>query len=142
VVLSAWLKVGSERIGLIGRAPADFFNIIEDPDTNLPGLDFVGGRDENNQPLVSAVDQVLEQVEYLERMSINKIILIDHAQDFTADPLSANLLRGIDIIVAAARPASWQKRKRTAPSTCCGRKTNQVPITPPSGRTVKERRCW
>jgi 2',3'-cyclic-nucleotide 2'-phosphodiesterase (5'-nucleotidase family) len=67
----------------------------------MPGLDFVGGRDENNQPLVSAVDQVLEQVDKLEGKGIKRIILLDHAQDFTADPLSANALRGIDIIVAA-----------------------------------------
>ena len=112
VVRSCYLTVGGERIGFIGRAPADFFNIIEDPDTNLPGLDFYGGRDGNNQPLVSAVSQVLEQVELLESKGINKIILIDHAQDFTGDPLSASSLRGIDIIVAAgstgfmAQPAS------------------------------------
>jgi 2',3'-cyclic-nucleotide 2'-phosphodiesterase (5'-nucleotidase family) len=102
VLKSCWLLVGAgHRIGLIGRAPADFFNVIEDPDNTLLGLDFFGGRDENNQPLVSAVDQVLEQVELLERRGIRKIFLLDHAQDFTGDPLSANLLRGIDVIVAA-----------------------------------------
>lgn len=101
VVKSCWLRVGTERVGLIGRAPADFFNVIEDPDTTLPGLDFVGGRNEANQPRVSAVEQVLEQVEALERRGIRRIILVDHAQDFTADPLSTNRLRGIDIIVAA-----------------------------------------
>jgi 2',3'-cyclic-nucleotide 2'-phosphodiesterase (5'-nucleotidase family) len=102
VAKSAYVEVGGERIGLIGRAPADFFNVIADPEETLPGLDFVGGRNpENNQPLESAVPQVLEQVEILEAQGINKIILLDHAQDFTADPLSARDLRGIDIIVAA-----------------------------------------
>ncbi|MCG7949132.1 MAG: bifunctional metallophosphatase/5'-nucleotidase [Candidatus Thiodiazotropha taylori] len=101
VVKSCWVKRGEYKIGLIGRAPADFFNVIEDPINTLPGLDFVGGRDANNQPLVSAVGQVLEQVELLESKGINRIILLDHAQDFTADPLSASALRGIDIIVAA-----------------------------------------
>lgn len=102
VVKSAYVEVGGERIGLIGRAPADFFNVVEDPDTTLPGLDFIGGRnEEDNQPLVSAVDQVLEQVALLEEQGINKIILLDHAQDFTADPLSAESLSGIDVIVAA-----------------------------------------
>ncbi|MCG8042025.1 MAG: bifunctional metallophosphatase/5'-nucleotidase [Candidatus Thiodiazotropha endolucinida] len=101
VVKSCWVKRGENKIGLIGRAPADFFNVIEDPINTLPGLDFVGGRDANNQPLVSAVGQVLEQVELLESKGINRIILLDHAQDFTADPLSASALRGIDIIVAA-----------------------------------------
>jgi 2',3'-cyclic-nucleotide 2'-phosphodiesterase (5'-nucleotidase family) len=32
---------------------------------------------------------------------VNKIMLLDHAQDFTGDPLSAEALRGIDVIVAA-----------------------------------------
>lgn len=101
VVKSCWQLVGRHRVGLIGRAPADFFNVIEDPVNTLPGLDFFGGRDEDNQPLVSAVDQVLEQVEVLEQQGINKIFLLDHAQDFTGDPLSANVLRGIDVIIAA-----------------------------------------
>ncbi|MDZ7752439.1 MAG: bifunctional metallophosphatase/5'-nucleotidase [Gammaproteobacteria bacterium] len=102
VVKSCVVVRGGQRIGLIGRAPADFFNVIEDPDTTLPGLDFVGGRDPaTNQPLVSAVSQVLEQVDLLEGRGVNRIILLDHAQDFTGDPLSAGSLRGIDIIVAA-----------------------------------------
>jgi 2',3'-cyclic-nucleotide 2'-phosphodiesterase (5'-nucleotidase family) len=102
VARSAYVEVNGERIGLIGRAPADFFNVIENPSETIPGLDFVGGRNpEDNQPLESAVDMVLEQVELLEAQGINKIILLDHAQDFTGDPLSANSLRGIDIIVAA-----------------------------------------
>jgi 2',3'-cyclic-nucleotide 2'-phosphodiesterase (5'-nucleotidase family) len=116
VVRSTWIKIGSERIGVIGRAPADFFNVIKDPDTTLPGLDFYGGRDpETNQPLESAVDQVLAEVEYLERMNINKIILIDHAQDFTGDPLSAKLLRGIDIIVAAGSTGFMAKENADGP---------------------------
>lgn len=102
VVKSCWVLAGGQRVGLIGRAPADFFNVISDPANTLPGLDFVGGRDPlTNQPLVSAVDQVLEQVDMLERRGIDRIVLIDHAQDFTGDPLSTNRLRGIDIIVAA-----------------------------------------
>lgn len=102
VVKSCFIVVGGVRYGLIGRAPADFFNVIENPPVTIPGLDFVGGRDPaTNQPLVSAVGQVLEQVDLLKARGINRIILIDHAQDFTGDPLSANLLRDIDIIVAA-----------------------------------------
>lgn len=102
VAKSSYVEVNGERIGLIGRAPADFFNVINDPDTTMPGVDFVGGRNpDDNQPLVSAVGMVLEQVELLEAQGINKIILLDHAQDFTADPLSANVLRGIDIVVSA-----------------------------------------
>ena len=115
VVKSCWLRVGLQRVGLIGRAPADFFNIIEDPATNLPGLDFVGGRDEMNQPLESAVGQVLEQVALLEARGIKRIFLLDHAQDFTADPLSANLLRGIDVIIAAGSTGFMAKDQANGP---------------------------
>lgn len=101
VVKSAWVEAGGEMIGLIGRAPASFFEVINDPDETLPGLDFIGGRDDENQPLVSAAGMVLEQVALLEAQGVNKIILLDHAQDFTTDPLSASELSGIDIIVSA-----------------------------------------
>lgn len=102
VVKSCFVETSIGRVGLIGRSPADFFNVIEDPSTNLPGIDFVGGRDpETNQPLESAVPMVLAQVDLLEAAGANVIVLLDHAQDFTGDPLSANLLRGIDVIVSA-----------------------------------------
>lgn len=101
VAKSAWVEAGGEKIGLIGRAPLDFFNWLED--SALPGLDFVGGRDpETNLPLEDTVDMVLSQVRLLESQGINKIILLDHAQDFASDPHSTENLRGIDIIVAAA----------------------------------------
>lgn len=109
----------TERIGLIGRAPADFFNIIAGctPGVEcLGGLDFVGGRsDVDNQPLVSAVNQVLEQVQVLEEQGINKIILLDHAQDFTGDPLSTERLRGIDIIVSAGSTGFFAKAIQDGP---------------------------
>jgi len=102
VVRSAYVEVGGERIGLVARAPADFFNVVMNPDSTLPGLDFVGGRDRaNNQPRVSALGQVQEQVALLERQGINKIILLDHAQDYTADPLAAKDLSGVDIVITA-----------------------------------------
>lgn len=115
-VRSAWVLVGEEKVGLIGRAPADFFNTVKDPETLVPGLDFFGGRNpENNQPLVSAVTQVMEQVEKLEAKGVNKIILIDHAQDFTGDPLSAHKLSGIDIIVAAGSTGFMGLRETDGP---------------------------
>ncbi len=101
-VRSSVFVVGGECVAVIGRAPADFFNVIKDPDNTIPGINFVGGRDpDTNQPLVSAVGQVLEEVQALESRGVNKIVLLDHAQDFTGDPLSAKLLRGIDVIIAA-----------------------------------------
>ncbi len=101
VVRSTILQVGDDCVGFVGRAPADFFNVISDPPNTIPGLDFYGGRGEGNQPNISAITQVLEQVDELKEKGVNKIILIDHAQDFTGDPLSANRLRDIDVIVAA-----------------------------------------
>jgi 2',3'-cyclic-nucleotide 2'-phosphodiesterase (5'-nucleotidase family) len=102
VVRSAYVEVGGQKIGLIGRAPADFFNIILRPNETTPGLDFIGGRNPaNNQPLVPALGQVLEQVTVLQSRGINKILLVDHAQDFTADPLSTKDMHGIDVIITA-----------------------------------------
>jgi len=116
VVKSCWVTTGSQRIGLIGRAPADLFNLVNDPATSLSGLDFIGGRDsETNQPLVSAVDQVLEQVDKLEQLGVRKIILLDHAQDYTGDPLSAQKLRGIDIIIAAGSTGFMAKQHAHGP---------------------------
>lgn len=101
VTKSCYVETEIGKIGLIGRSPADFFNVIEDPPTNLPGIDFFGGRDANNQPLESAIPQVLAQVDLLEAQGVDIIFLLDHAQDFTGDPLSATSLRGIDVIIAA-----------------------------------------
>ena len=116
VCRSAHVEIGGERIGLIGRAPADFFNIVADPDTTLPGLDFVGGRDgATNQPIESALGQVLEQVDLLKARGIDKIILLDHAQDFTADPLSAQNLRDIDILVTAGSTGFMASAEVTGP---------------------------
>lgn len=89
-------------VGLIGRAPAGFFNVVANPLERLPGLDFVGGRDpDTNQPLLSATPMVLEQVDLLEAAGCDVVILLDHAQDWTFDPFSIETLRGIDVIVQA-----------------------------------------
>jgi len=95
-------RVRGQCIGIIGHAPTDFFNVVEGPDTRLPGLDFVGGRDpETNQPLVSAIDLVLGAVDTFKAAGVNKIVLLDHAQVFSGDPLDAEKLRGIDIVIVA-----------------------------------------
>lgn len=64
-------------VGLIGRAPADFFNVINDPDTTIPGLDFVGGRNAtDNQPLLSAVPMVVSATTRLAAVATMFSILI------------------------------------------------------------------
>jgi 2',3'-cyclic-nucleotide 2'-phosphodiesterase (5'-nucleotidase family) len=116
VVHSTVVKIDDQCIGLIGRAPADFFNIIANPDETLGGLDFVGGRDpETNLAYISAVEQVLDEVDALEALGVNKIFLLDHAQDFTADPLSASSLRGIDVIIAAGSTGFMAKPEPDGP---------------------------
>ena len=116
VVRSAYVEVGGQKIGLIGRAPADFFNIILRPNETTPGLDFVGGRNPaNNQPLVPALGQVLEQVALLESRGVNKILLVDHAQDFTGDPLSTKDMHGIDVIITAGSTGFIARAEATGP---------------------------
>lgn len=115
IVRSAYVDVGGEKVGLIGRAPADFFNVLKKPEINHPGLNFYGGKDAEQQPLVSAVKQVLEQVALLEAKGVNKIVLMDHAQDFTGDPLSAQNLSGIDIIVTAGSTGFLGKKEPHGP---------------------------
>ena len=101
VVKSAYAEVGGERIRLVGEVPHDFFAVVNDPATTLPGLDFVGDRDGQGNPLQSAVPQILEQVHLLKSKGINKIVVFDHAQDFDDDPLVPAQLRDIDIIIKA-----------------------------------------
>ena len=56
---------------------------------------------DTNEPLLSATPMVLEQVDLLEEAGCDIIILLDHAQDWTTDPLAAESLRGVDVIVQA-----------------------------------------
>ena len=102
VARSSWVEIGGERIGLIGAVPDIYFDIINDPGTFLPGLDFVGGRDpDTNRPLRQVIESIHEQVDLLEAQGIDKIILLDNAQNFLARPSLAENLRGVDIVVAA-----------------------------------------
>jgi 2',3'-cyclic-nucleotide 2'-phosphodiesterase (5'-nucleotidase family) len=115
VVKSCWTFVGRKRVGLIGRAPGDFFNIIEDPINTLGGLDFVGGRDpETNLAFEDPVDQINEQVALLERRGIKRIVLLNHAQDFDTDEASFAKLRGVDIIVEAGATGFQSKAEKDA----------------------------
>jgi 2',3'-cyclic-nucleotide 2'-phosphodiesterase (5'-nucleotidase family) len=116
VVRSAWVRVGDQRVGVVGRAPADFFNVVSRPDQTVPGLDFVGGRDPaTNAPRVPALGQVLEQVALLEAQGIDKIVLVDHAQDFTGDPLATSALRGIDVVITAGSTGFTARSRPTGP---------------------------
>lgn len=101
VLKSCVLEVDGQTLGLIGRAPSEFFNVTCTTEEECPGLDFVGGRNDDNLPNVPAVEQVLEQVELLEGLGIDKIILLNHAQSFDSDAIGLADLRGVDVIVEA-----------------------------------------
>jgi 2',3'-cyclic-nucleotide 2'-phosphodiesterase (5'-nucleotidase family) len=101
VLKSCVLEVDGQMLGLIGRAPSEFFNVTCTTEEECPGLDFVGGRNEENLPNVAAVEQVLEQVDVLEGLGITKIILLNHAQSFDSDEIGLADLRGVDIVVEA-----------------------------------------
>lgn len=101
VLKSCVLEVDGQMLGLIGRAPSEFFNVTCTTEEECPGLDFVGGRGDDNLPNVPAVEQVLEQVTLLEGLGIDKIILLNHAQSFDSDAIGLADLRGVDIIVEA-----------------------------------------
>ncbi|MEM7437455.1 MAG: bifunctional metallophosphatase/5'-nucleotidase [Myxococcota bacterium] len=101
VLKSCVLEVDGQRLGLIGRAPSEFFQVTCTGEEECPGLDFVGGSDDEKFPNVPAVDQVLEQVDLLEGLGINKIILLNHAQSFDSDEIGLGELRGVDIVVEA-----------------------------------------
>ena len=62
-----------------------------------------------------ALGQVLEQVALLEARGINKILLVDHAQDFTADPLSTKDMHGIDVIITAGSTGFIARPEATGP---------------------------
>lgn len=101
VLKSCVLEVDGQRLGLIGRAPSEFFQVTCTGEEECPGLDFIGGSDDEGFPNVPAVDQVLEQVDLLEGLGINKIILLNHAQSFDSDQIGLGELRGVDIVVEA-----------------------------------------
>jgi len=101
VLKSCVLEVDGQRLGLIGRAPSEFFQVTCTGEEECPGLDFVGGSDDEKFPNVPAVEQVLEQVDLLEELGINKIILLNHAQSFDSDEIGLGELRGVDIVVEA-----------------------------------------
>ena len=86
------------------------------PTKRTPGLDFIGGRNPaNDQPLVPALGQVLEQVALLESRGVSKIVLVDHAQDFTGDPLSTRDLHGIDVIITTGWTGFTARAEATGP---------------------------
>ncbi len=102
---SAWIEAGGERIGVVGAAPEDLFSIVFDPDSTLPGLDFVGGRDPaTGMPLVPSQELVQEQVDLLASQGIDKIVVLAHPLDRGGRSLRIGDLRDVDIVIHARSP--------------------------------------
>ena len=115
VVKSCWVLAGPHRVGLIGLAPVDFFSVISNPPVTIPGIDFAGGRDANQRPLVPPIEQVRQQVALLEAHGVKRIILLDHAQDFSPIPVLPQELRGVDIVVTAGSTGFYAKPEADGP---------------------------
>ncbi|CAK22537.1 Atypical alkaline phosphatase with phytase-like insertion [Synechococcus sp. WH 7803] len=99
---SAFVELNGQQIGLIGRTPDALFSLVEDG--NLEGLGFVGGTTGEGTarlPIADPLSLVQNEINRLRDQGINKIILIDHAQDYTDQPILPNELDGVDIIVQA-----------------------------------------
>lgn len=112
VVKSCYVETNVGRVGIVGRSPADFFQVTPD----IPGLDFVGGRDpDTSQPIVAGATLVQEQVDFLTAQGIDIVILLDHSQDFTTDPISPGQLSDVDIIVTAGSTGFFAQSEAFGP---------------------------
>jgi 2',3'-cyclic-nucleotide 2'-phosphodiesterase (5'-nucleotidase family) len=104
VVKSCYIDTEIGKVGLTGRAAENLFVIVEDAETSLAGLDYVGGRDpETNLPLKETTKMVRAQIEALEKQGIDIIIYFDQSFDVYTQFSEGFLhddLTGIDIIVA------------------------------------------
>ena len=99
---SAYIELNGQKIGLIGRSPSEMFSLVADG--NLEGLDYVGGTTGTGTakvPVTNPLDLVQAEINRLQTQGINKIIFIDHAQDYTDQPVLSSQLDGVDIIVQA-----------------------------------------
>ena len=100
---SAYVEIDGEQIGLIGRSPSEMFSLVADG--NLPGLDYVGGTSGEGtarEPLLEPLPLIQAEIDRLTNQGINKIIFIDHAQDYTDQSVLPAELDGVDVIF---RPA-------------------------------------
>ena len=73
-------------------------------DGNLPGLDYVGGTSGEGtarEPLLEPLPLIQAEIDRLTNQGINKIIFIDHAQDYTDQSVLPAELDGVDVIIQA-----------------------------------------
>lgn len=102
IASSAYIELKGEKIGLIGRSPSEMFSLVAAG--NLTGLDYVGGTTGEGTarlPIADPLNLVQTEINRLKSQGINKIIFIDHAQDYTDQPVLSSQLDGVDIIVQA-----------------------------------------
>ena len=99
---SAYIEIDGEQIGLIGRSPSEMFSLVADG--NLPGLDYIGGTSGEGtarEPVLEPLPLIQAEIDRLTNQGVNKIIFIDHAQDYTNQSVLPAELDGVDVIIQA-----------------------------------------
>lgn len=86
------LRVGGEKIGIIGATSQRLKTISSPGDIRM-----LGGEENNMEHLASVLQPIIDR---LASMGINKIVLASHLQQLSLERQLAQLLYGIDIIVA------------------------------------------
>lgn len=105
IVKSCYVDTPIGRVGIVARTPDDLFNLVENSQVTLAGLDFVGGRNpETNLANIPSKQQLQEQINMLEsEKNVDIIILLDHSQDPNKYPNFVKEIVGIDIIIASGK---------------------------------------
>jgi 2',3'-cyclic-nucleotide 2'-phosphodiesterase (5'-nucleotidase family) len=73
-------------------------------DGNLPGLDYIGGTSGEGtarEPVLEPLPLIQAEIDRLTNQGVNKIIFIDHAQDYTNQSVLPAELDGVDVIIQA-----------------------------------------
>jgi 2',3'-cyclic-nucleotide 2'-phosphodiesterase (5'-nucleotidase family) len=105
IVKSCYVETPIGRIGIVARTPDDLFNLVENSQETLAGLDFVGGRNaETNVANIPSKQQLQEQINMLEsQKNADIIILLDHGDDPNKYANFVKEIVGIDIIITSGK---------------------------------------
>ncbi len=127
---SAYVEINGEKIGLIGRSPSEMFSLVADG--NLPGLDYVGGTSGEGStrvPVLEPLPLIQAEIDRLTNQGINKIIFIDHAQDYTDQSVLPAELDGVDVIIQAGMTGYMSADTPTGPFNLLRTEEAGNPIT-------------
>ena len=127
---SAYVEIDGEQIGLIGRSPSEMFSLVADG--NLPGLDYVGGTSGEGtarEPVLEPLPLIQAEIDRLTNQGINKIIFIDHAQDYTDQSVLPAELHGVDVIIQAGMTGDMSAETPSGPFNLLRTEEAGNPIT-------------